>query len=187
MWLIKLYLWWLDSHGKLLKLLEVLEVLICGIAVRPGLITLTPAMQGSIMSATAARVNGAGENITRIGSLTARTPHFFFFSICYTCKLYQVYGIPFLFICRRSFWRSAAHMSSAKYADISLRTLPMTYAMISFLWRGVAMVRVCDLQGHSQLCYLCVTILGKLFTQSLGHKAVPAKRKRVAILCIEEG
>jgi len=38
----------------------------CGIAVRPGLITLTPAMQGSIMSTTPGHLNGTGESITRV-------------------------------------------------------------------------------------------------------------------------
>lgn len=53
------------------------------IAVRPGLITLTPAMQGSIMSAMPGPMNGTGKSVTSgtsIDLLSGCTSHFFFFN-----------------------------------------------------------------------------------------------------------
>ena len=38
-------------------------MLVCGVAVRPGLIAVTPAMHGSLVSAAAVHVNGTGENL----------------------------------------------------------------------------------------------------------------------------
>jgi len=45
------------------------SMLISGIAVRPGLIAVTPAMHGSMMSAAAAvQVNGTGECVSLLAS-----------------------------------------------------------------------------------------------------------------------